>query len=452
MTCKSGRRPACRPWCFGGLTGLFLTLLASSWAVAQELPTTPREYERFALEHHRGLWAQRERWIANEREAEAMESRWPQPMFGYDAEIGTPWSRTGVTHMAMVSQTIPWPGVLEAQAEPARRQALVEVARFDALALQIVFDVRAILIEIARIDAVSELVEEQRKLYGEAIRIVESTMGVGRGDYGDVLRLSTASERLSDRLAVLNSQRAQQVAALRELLDVEPGVALVFDFAGEQDPLVSAMEPITLDAVLDQMREHHPGLQALRAQRARTQAQRDAVASRRKPWPTVRLGYGNMPAMGGNGREDIILLGFSIPLPVHTRQYELDEEVFGLQGQAIAEEERALERRFASQIEATMTRIDEASARTTRYTNELIPLAADAANRMLYEMELGRRSATDYLLAIQQQLDLEVGVIELRATMARERARLNLLTGGAFETNTPGAFETLTIQDVGGRR
>src|SRR5690554_1430161 len=106
MTSKTGFGLSRGPWCISVIVALFAMVAVPVRAGAQELPTTPREYERYALEHHRGLWAQRDRYRANQKEAEGAESSWPQPMFGYDAEIGTPWSTSGVTHMAMVSQTI----------------------------------------------------------------------------------------------------------------------------------------------------------------------------------------------------------------------------------------------------------------------------------------------------------------------------------------------------------
>lgn len=433
MTYKTGFGLSRGPWCSGVIVALFAMVTVPFWAEAEELPTTPREYERYALEHHRGLWAQRDRYRANLREAEGAQSRWPQPMFGYDVEIGTPWSQSGVTHMGMVSQTIPWPGVLDQMAEPARRQADAEAQRFQGLARQIVYEVRSVLIEIARIEAIEAVVEEQRALYGEAISILEQTMATGRGDYSDVLRLSTASERLADRLDILRSQREQQVAALRALMDLEAGVVLRFDFGGEEDPLAVEEQSVDVAALVAQMSAEHPELALLRAQGALAEARGEVARSRRLPWPTVRLGYGNMPAMGGEGREDVVLLGFSLPLPLFTRQYDAEVDAARLQQSAFAEEERVARRRLSSQIEASATRVEESLMRLRRYRLELLPLASDVTERMAYEMETGQRSVTDYLLAVQQQLELETSVVELGASIARDLARLDLLAGQAIE-------------------
>ncbi|MFU8803994.1 MAG: TolC family protein [Bradymonadaceae bacterium] len=426
---------------------------APVFAQAEEMPKTPREYERFALEHHPALRAQQHIWRGSLKEAEAVESRWPQPMLGYNAEIGTFWSpQVGVTHMAMVSQTVPWPGVLDKMAEPARRQAVGEQERFDGLARQIVHDVRVSLVDIARIDALDALLGEQRELYEEAVLILEATMATGRADYGDILRLTTAAEMLADRQDMLRSRREQSVASLREFLDVEPNTPLQFEFEGAESPLEVREQRVDVGAALAQMSEHHPELATLRAQGARADAQGAAARSRRMPWPTVSLGYGNMPMMGGEGREDMFLVGFSIPLPIFARQYSAEVERFELQRSAFQEQERATSRRLAAQIEASATRIDESMRRLARFRTELLPLAGDVTERMLIEMELGRRTATDYLLAVQQQLELESSLIELKATIARELARLNLLTGGEFEAQTTRGFERISIEEVGGRR
>ncbi|MBA2662881.1 MAG: TolC family protein [Bradymonadaceae bacterium] len=426
----------------------------SVWAEeGASAPTwSPAAYEHLALENHPSLRASHHAWQASVREGEAARSRLAQPVLSYRAEIGTPWTdNPGLGHMVMLSQMIMWPSVLDAMAEPARVAAAVERERFDAQTLAIVFDVRRALIEIARVDHHKELIEEQRQYFQDAIGIVEAGMATGRAGYVDALRLTLSSEMLAERLDMLGREREESLIELRALLGLAAASPLGFDFHGDHDPTAVEEQPLEAAPLVAAMLAHHPELRQMAREAEMARAMGLASARSRRPSPMIGLGYSNMPAMAAGERQDALLIELSVPIPLFGRQYDADVERFESTRAAALEQRTALQRTLTAGIEASVARIDERLRRLQRYRIDLLPIATDVSERLLAEIELGRAMITDFQMAQQQQLDLAMMLVDLRADIAIERARLTMLTGGHFKAHGAHGAPSITIEEIGGR-
>ncbi len=409
---------------------------ADARAQADEPPETPVEYERAALKQSPELQAIYERWQAARREADAAGSRWPQPRVGYRTFIDGWWLEDPrLRHRGTISQQFPWPGVLGEAADPARKRAEAIKHRFRARVLEVVYEVREVLIDIARIDARREILEEQHAVYGDVVGLVEQTMETGDADYGDLLRVNTAREKIADRLDSLRAERERRVADVRELIAAEAGTELTFDFG--DDGLLEVDETLPdRDELVEAARTDHPALAARRARADARLERAEYAEAKRYPWPTLSLGIDSMPdRMGTSGydRRTALMLHVSVPIPLFLSQYDDERRQFERQSQAaLAErEETALD--LEARVEKSIDRIAEKRRRLQRYREELLPLAGDATEHMLDNIETGERTVTDYLLSFEQELDLETNLVEFRATIATERARLERLTGGAFD-------------------
>lgn len=442
--------PPDSPRCLVGYRGLLgvLVVVASvvvaADAAAQEasneegrdLPETPIEYERAALKNSPELEAIYERWQAARSEADAAGSKWPQPRVGYRTFIDGWWlDDPRLRHRGTLSQKFPWPGVLDEAADPANKRAEAMTHEFRARVLEVVFQTREVLIDIARIEARREILEEQLAVYGDVVGIVEQTMETGDADYGDLLRVNTAREKIADRLDALASRRRQRVADLRELIAVEAGTNLTFDF-GENGLLGVDPELPDRQELVEAARTEHPALAARRAQADARLERAEYADQKRYPWPTLTLGVDSIPnRMGGSeyDRRTALMLHLSVPIPLFTSQYDSEQNQFQHQQDAILAEREETALDLTSRVETSIERIDEKRQRLVRYREELLPLAGDATEHMLDKIETGERTVTDYLLSFEQELDLETNLVEFRATIATERARLERLTGGAFE-------------------
>jgi len=424
----------------------------SSVESGRELPETPAEYERFALERDPELREHYQRWRAARSEARAEASSWPQPSVGYRTFIDFWWHDDArALHRGRIGQRFPWPGVLEKAAEPARARAEAARHRFRARALEVVREVRFALVEVARIDEFLAIFRERREIYGDIAEIVDRNVESDRADYGDSLRVSTNRETNGDRIDALRSERRQTVAELREKLDLGAGVELTFDFERGRDPLDVPETSPDAGELIEAARTRHPELEARRAEADARVARAEYARAKRLPWPKLVLGVNSAPIrVPGRDfdRRTALLVDVSVPLPLFTEQYDREREQFERQREAVVARREGTERELAMRVEKSVARIDEKLRRLRRYRDELLPLAEDATEQTLQEIETGEESVTDYLLTFEQQLELETNVSEFRATVARERARLEMLTGGAFEARPDRESPTIEIGDV----
>jgi outer membrane protein TolC len=415
-----------------------------------DLPETPAEYAAYALQQEPELKALYERWQAARNEAKASESNIPQPRLGYQAFVETWVDNAGITHMGSISQTFPWPGVLEESADPAEKKAEALQHRFEARVLQTVFEVRTILIDIARVDELRAIYREQVAVYDDVRALVEQAMESDEADYGDLLRVNTAREQVVDRLDTLKSRRQQRVADLRDVLLLGPTVELTFDLEGEHDPMDIVETVPDREKLAKSARESHPALKAELA-RAESRIERAEYArAKRLPWPKVTVGVRSMPdrmAMGEEQR-NALMLGFSIPLPIFGAQYDYSYRQFEDEQDAQLAQRANTRSELVAGIDTAVTRIDEKLRRIERYRQELLPLANDATKQMLQKIETGERTVTDYLLSFEQELDLETNVVEFRAAVATERVRLERLTGGEYAAYPDRETPDIDINDA----
>ncbi|MFB6373415.1 MAG: TolC family protein [Bradymonadaceae bacterium] len=306
------------------------------------------------------------------------------------------------------------------------------------------------LIDIARIDELLEILEEQRAVYGDVVNIVEQTMQTGEADYADLLRVNTAQEKIADRIDALEAEREQRVAELRELLDLEADVELTVDFG--KNGLLDVVEEVpNREKLVETAQNNHPALAAQRARAAASRERAEYAKVQRLPWPTVALGVDSMPdRMGTSGfdRRTALMVHVSVPIPIFLDQYEHDQQRFEHRRRAeLADlEQRGLE--LSSEADKAVTRIAERVRRLKRYRQDLLPLASDATEQLLNKIETGQRDVTDYLLSFEQELDLETNVVEFRARIATERARLERLTGGEFDAFPNRPSPDLDIRDA----
>jgi outer membrane protein TolC len=154
--------------------------------------------------------------------------------------------------------------------------------------------------------------------------------------------------------------------------------------------------------------------------------------------------------MGTSGydRRTAFMLDLTVPVPIILGQYRQERSQFEHQRRSVLSHRDQRQVDLTSSIDAAVVRIDERRRRLRRYRSELLPLARDATEEMRQEIATGERDITDYLLSFQQEFDLETNVVEFRATIAQERARLEMLTGGALSSDDSSEDLDFDIRDA----
>lgn len=425
------------------LAGLVLAVMSTAWASsvawaadADFSPQNLADYERRALVNHPELEAEQQKLRAIQAEGERHLASYPQPTLSYGAEIGTPWTaKPGLGHTVMLTQQFLLPGRRAAWAKPATLRGSGAEAQMEASSNQIVFEVRQALIEVARLDHHLLIFNKQKEVYSEALSMVEALMSTGRTSYADVLRLSVTSEMLTDQVDTVQRERDEVVAGLRVELGLKPDSKMRFDFSGENDPTAVSQDALDLEALLELMNAQNPELRALEFEAQAEIAQIEVAQNERWQGPTVGVGYMNMPSMmmQEDDREDALMLSVAMPIPIFGRQISLNSERFEATSLSARAQQAALRRALSQEVESSVLKIRERQKRLQRYEKELIPMLGDVSERLLADVEVGRAQVTDFQLVFQQQLDLEMMLVDLRADIAIEQARLRMLTGEALE-------------------
>ena len=432
------RTPTWRLRCASGWAALLVVIIAS-YASASE-PDDPQDaldtgrLVQLALTNNPELFALHAQWTAAMERSHAAATRWPQPRVSYTSYLLAVETRQGPQrHMVSLSQAFPWLRALRDASEPDIAEAEAIAAEFDAVALRTAFDVRRQTLEIARIDALADLLGRRRAVYRDVASHQSAVMPFGGAEHGDLLRTTLMVDVLGDRIAGLEADRSVVLAGLRDLVG----------WSSQSDPIVvppmlSSDEPLTLSSgeLYDAVLERDPRLVALEARSRAAVARAEVASNGVLPMPTASIGWGvvgtyetPLPGTGDGGR-DVFMVGLSVPLPVARAQFSHREAADEAIADGLLAQSDDLRSALRSQVDAAVVRFEEERARIERYERDLLPGARDATEHYAINISQGRGNHTEYLLAFEQELELEVALVDARFAARLEEARLDWLTGG----------------------
>ena len=398
--------------------------------------------DRLALEHNQSITAFESRIEESRYRAESIEGRWPEPMVEYMADISAPWTpHTTTGHMIRLMQQIPLPGARSRQAAPARSgEEAARVGQVEAQA-DLLRDIRRDAVELARIEAQLELIADEIGLIDDALSTAEAVAPFEGGDYGDFYQLELARESAVDRRSQLRSNRQARRTSMAARIGVERSDIDELEFSGAllEEWLTEVPDR---DELVGWAQRTEPELARLDAEAGIAAAEVERVDEQRRPWPSVMAGYSNMPPMFemDGPRSQMFQLGVSIRLPISGGRYDAEASQWQAASQAIEQDRSQTRRELTGQIDELLDDWETDRGRLQRHLQELAPLASDLAEQVLVGMEVGERTASDFLLALQQEIELEATIIDLRAEQLQRLMEFQRLTGGAFGDESPWAY------------
>ena len=121
--------------------------------------------------------------------------------------------------MVGVGQTIPFPGKLPLRTRAAERELAAAHARLDDAELEVEKAVKTAYYDLAYIDRALEIVERNRRLLLDFMKVTETRYSVGTGGQEDVLRVRVEAARLGEEAVALVEQRRATLAQLNAVLD-----------------------------------------------------------------------------------------------------------------------------------------------------------------------------------------------------------------------------------------
>ncbi len=333
----------------------------------------------------------------------------------------------------MLMQRLPFPGKLGLEAEAARLEAEATAQDADALALRLVFALRATYFELYRLQETRRLIEDFRERLRAFAEAAAVRYEVGQGSQAAVLRVQLEQHRLARQLLDLQGAWQAQYARLIQL-------------TGRTDlPDTVRLEPLTAPVMLPRMSlaeafQRHPEALSirLREDRARTLIRR----ARREYWPDFVVGVGltdmmrmNQPVAPFAALDDRLAVRVGIILPLQRTRRAARVEETRLEAQRLEARYTDLFNQFLSRWQALEERFTADRANLDLLERTLIPEARTTREALLSAYTTGQASYLDLLDAERALFELERQWVDtftrLLITQAEAEQLLGLLP--AFE-------------------
>ncbi len=445
---KDRQRGSAAPRYLAVSAGVWLILALAPMDVGAEAPGLEELDER-VLQSHEGIQAAKTGAEQLRQEAAWIEGRRPDPSIEYMLEVGAPWGdHSTVGHGIEITQPLRWPGARAAEAAPVRASATTADYDQRRVAMDALKELRLALVELGRVEAQLELIADEVGLLEDATAVVEATAPVSGGDYGEFYQLELAREQVLDRRAQLISQREEQRAQVGALFERGEGKGLSSIRGLDMESGAGSLPP--WEAVERMVRDHAPEV-AVEASREDSERRRlELVDQRRRPAPMVMVGYSNKAPMWEmeGPRDQMIHIGVGMTLPIWGSTYDREASARQTAMEGVVSEARQVERDILAEAEAQYAAWREVVKREQRYRQEMLPLARDLASQVLLGLELGERSASDFLMALNQEIEVEQALIEVRAQGLRRQINLQRLSGGVIGEETSWAYpQALEVSD-----
>lgn len=260
-----------------------------------------------------------------------------------------------------LSQTFPFFGKRGLRSEVAQREANVIGQGFRDKQNEIVRRVKETFYELYITDRSLEVVEKNREVLKEFVKIAETKYSVGKGIQQDVLKAQVELSKLLDEQIRLEQTRQAAAAKLNAILNRAPQTPL-----GRTEEVLKEEMTRDLKALQDRALENRPLLKALQEEIERGKAANALARKGYFPDLTMSAGYGFREDSPMVNRSDMFSAGFTINIPLYfrTKQDRRVAETSALinsareQYQAARNEVLSLVKELASDLEKGSKLID----------------------------------------------------------------------------------------------
>jgi outer membrane protein TolC len=260
-----------------------------------------------------------------------------------------------------LSQTFPFFGKRGLRSEVAQREANAIGQGYQDKRNEIVRRVKEAFYDLYAIDRSLEVVEKNREVLKEFVKIAETKYSVGKGIQQDVLKAQVELSKLLDEQIRLEQSRQAAAAKLNAILNRPPQASL-----GRTEDVVKDELNLDLKDMQARALENRPLLKGLEEEIERSKAANALARKRYFPDLSMSVGYGFREDSRMASRSDMFSAGFTINIPLYfrTKQDRQVAETAALinsareQYQAARNEVLSLVKELASELEKGNKLID----------------------------------------------------------------------------------------------
>jgi outer membrane protein TolC len=328
--------------------------------------------------------------------------------------------------MLGLSQRFPYPGKRGLRQDVAAKDAESVAHAYQETVHRVVRDVKTAYFELAFIAESARLVEKNKQVLEQFLKISESRYSVGQGNQADVLKAQTQLTRMVDELIKLARERRAIEAELASALGRGSE-------AGAPAPATLRLPETALQ--FESLREaalmQRPQLLGLKSLIDRSAKALDLARKDYYPDFDVKLSYGQRENMlDGTRRDDMLSFTVAINLPVW-RENKRDPRV----AEAIAMRDQATDMYQAQQNEVSaklrqQVANAEQSLKSARlYETGILPQARLTVESALAAYRVNR---VDFLTLLDNQmtvLNYEISYTSALSNYNKALAEIDLLTG-----------------------
>jgi len=440
-TCGGSRRARATKKCLRGalwliVAGMPLSALAADSSTPAETRTTPqitaplKELVSEALQNNPEIQAARkEREAAQHRISPA--GALDDPML--EAGILTlpvdslSFRREDMTmKMLGLSQRFPYPGKRGLRQDVATKDAETVGHGYQETVNRVARDIKIAYSDLGLTLEMTRLVEKNKLILEQFLRLTETRYGVGHGSQADVLKAQTQLSKMVDELLKLARERPMIEAELDRMLGRSANLA-----APVPEPPQLREAALNLESLRETALTRRPQLLALQSIVARNEKALDLARKDYYPDFDVRMSYGqrdNMP--DGTRRSDMVSLTVAINLPVW-RETKIDPRV----AESLAMRDQAMNmyqaqrNEVAAKLRQQVAIVEQNLKSAQLYETAILPQARLTVESALAAYQVNR---ADILMLLDSQMTVfsyETSLVTAMANYNKALAEIDLLTG-----------------------
>ena len=328
--------------------------------------------------------------------------------------------------MIGLSQRLPYPGKRGLREDVATKEAETAGFGFQETVNRVVRDVKLAYFDLGLTFEMTRLVEKNRLILDQFLRIAEGRYSVGQGSQTDVLKAQTQLSRLQDELLRLARERSMIEAELNRALGRNANVV-----APIPEPPQLHEANLNLESLHETALAQRPQLRALQSIVARNEKALDLARKDYYPDFDVRLQYGqrdNMP--DGTRRSDMVSMIVAINLPVW-RESKLTPRVaesMTMRDQALSLYQ-AQRNEVAAKLRQQAAAVEQNLKSARLYQTAILPQARLTVESALAAYKVNR---VDFLSLLDSQMSVftyEISLVTAMANYNKALAEIDLLTG-----------------------
>lgn len=283
------------------------------------------------------------------------------------------FDREGMTmKMIGIAQKFPYPGKRGLRQDMASKSAESLAYGYQETVNRIVKEVKLAYFDLSLVAESQRLVEKNKTVLEQLLKVAEARYAVGQGSQADVLKAQTQVLKMTDELIQLDRERS--------MIEAELGRALGHstDHAGLTPETPRLRETaLQFDALRETALRDHPQLRALQSAIARNEKAVELAKKDYYPDFDVRFQYGQRDKLsGGIKQEDMATFTVAINLPLW-REAKLDPRIAeaGAMRQQAIHLHQARQNEISAQLHHQVVAAEQNLKSARLYENGILPQA-----------------------------------------------------------------------------